>query len=41
LYNILIEFGIPMKLVKLIKMYLKETYSKVHRRKYLSDALPI
>jgi len=22
LYNILIEFGIPMKLVKLIKMYL-------------------
>jgi hypothetical protein len=30
-----------MKLVKLIKMYLKETYSKVHRRKYLSDALPI
>jgi hypothetical protein len=29
LYNILIEFGVPMKLVRLIKMCLKETYSKV------------
>ena len=28
-YNILIEFGIPMKLVRLIKMYLTETYSRV------------
>jgi hypothetical protein len=27
LYNILIEFGVPMKLVRLIKMYLNETYS--------------
>jgi hypothetical protein len=27
LYNILIEFGIPMKLVRLIKMCLIETYS--------------
>jgi hypothetical protein len=27
LYNILIEFGIPMKLVRLIKMCLNETYS--------------
>jgi hypothetical protein len=30
LYNILIEFGVPMKLVRLIKMCLNETYSKVH-----------
>jgi hypothetical protein len=30
LYNILIEFGIPMKLVRLIKMCLNETYSKVY-----------
>jgi hypothetical protein len=30
LYNILIEFGLPMKLVRLIKMCLNETYSKVH-----------
>jgi sorting nexin-29 len=30
LYNILIEFGIPMKLVRLIKMCLNETHSKVH-----------
>jgi hypothetical protein len=29
LYNILIEFGIPMKLVRLIKMSLNETCSKV------------
>jgi len=29
LYNILIEFGIPMKLVRLIKMCLTETYSRV------------
>jgi len=29
LYNILIEFGVSMKLVRLIKMCLNETYSKV------------
>jgi len=29
LYNIFIEFGIPMKLVSLIKMCLDETYSGV------------
>jgi hypothetical protein len=29
LYNILIEFGIPRKLVALIKMCLDETYSRV------------
>jgi hypothetical protein len=29
LYNILLEFGVPMKLVRLIKMFLTETYSKV------------
>jgi hypothetical protein len=37
LYNILIEFGVPMKLVRLIKMCLNETYSKVCIGKYLSD----
>ena len=30
LYNILIKFGIPMKVVKLIKMCLNETPSTVH-----------
>jgi hypothetical protein len=40
LYNILIEFGIPMKLVRLIKMCLNEMYS-IHRGKYLSDNFPI
>jgi hypothetical protein len=41
LYNILIEVGIPMKLVRLIKMCLNETYSKVHIAKHLSSSLPI
>jgi hypothetical protein len=30
LYNILLAFGIPIKLLRLIKMYLNEMYSKVH-----------
>jgi hypothetical protein len=33
-YNILIEFGVPMKLVRLIKMCLNERYSKVHIGKH-------
>jgi len=37
LYNILIEFGIPKKLVRLIKMCLTETYSRVQVGKNLSD----
>jgi len=41
LYNILIEFGIPMKLVRLIKMCLTETYSRVWVGKNLSDMFPI
>jgi hypothetical protein len=41
LYNILIEFGIPMKLVRLIKIYLNETYSEVRIGKYLSDSFGI
>jgi hypothetical protein len=34
LYNILIEFVVPLKLVRLIKMRLNETYSKVRIRKH-------
>jgi hypothetical protein len=34
-YNIFIEFGLPMKLVRLIKMYLNETYSNVRIGKHL------
>jgi sorting nexin-29 len=41
LYNILLEFCIPKKLVSLIKMCLNETYSKVHIGKLLSDKFPI
>jgi hypothetical protein len=41
LYNILLEFGIRKKLVRLIKMYLNETYSKVHVGKLLFDKFPI
>ncbi|KAJ4437649.1 hypothetical protein ANN_17794 [Periplaneta americana] len=41
LYNILIEFGIPKKLVRLIKMCLSETYSRFRIGQFLSDAFPI
>jgi len=36
-YNIFIEFGIPMKLIRLIKMCLNETCSRVQMGKHLSD----
>jgi hypothetical protein len=39
-YNVPIEFGIPMKLVRLIKMSLNETYSKVRIGKHLITFLP-
>jgi hypothetical protein len=41
LYNIPIEFGAPMKLLKLIKICLNETYSKVCIGKHLSDKFPL
>ena len=41
LYNILTEFGIPMKLVRLLKMCLNETCSAVWVSKHLSDIFPI
>jgi hypothetical protein len=41
LYNILIEFGILMKLVRLIKMCLNEICSEVRIGKHLSDSFPI
>jgi hypothetical protein len=41
LCNILIEFGIPKKLVRLIKMCLTETYSRVWVVKNLSKMFPI
>jgi len=41
LYNILIEFGIPVKLVRLVKVFLTETYSRVWVGKNLSEVFPI
>jgi len=41
LYNVVIEFCIPRKLVRLIKMCLNETYSKFRVDKLLFDTFPI
>ena len=41
LYNILIESGIPMKPVRLIKMCMNETQSKVRVGRHLSRMFPI
>jgi hypothetical protein len=38
---ILIEFGVLMKLVRLIKMRLNETYSEALVGKHLCDTFPI
>jgi hypothetical protein len=40
LYNIPNEFGIPMKMVRLTKMCLNDTYSRVQVGKHLSDVFP-
>ena len=41
MYNILIEFGVPKKLARLIKLCLTETYSRVRVGKILSGMFPI
>jgi hypothetical protein len=41
LHNILKEFGVPMKLFRLIKLCLNETYGKFRVSKYLFDSFPI
>jgi hypothetical protein len=41
LYNIFIEFGVLMKLVRAIIMCLNETYGKVSIGKHLSDNIPV
>jgi hypothetical protein len=35
------ESDVPMKLVRVIKIYLNETYSEIRTGKTLSDAFPI
>jgi len=41
LYNILFEHGTAMKLVRLIKLCLNETYSRVREINNLSDLFPL
>jgi hypothetical protein len=41
LYDILSEFGVPMKLVRLIKICIHEMYSKVGIGKHVPDSFPI
>ena len=41
LFNIFFEFGDPKKMVRLVKMYLSETYSRVRVGKNVSDMSPI
>jgi hypothetical protein len=41
LHNILTEFGIPRKILALIKICLNETYSTVRIDKNLSDKFPL
>jgi hypothetical protein len=41
LYNILFEYGVPKKLVRLIKMCLNETYRKVRVDELLSNNFSI
>ena len=40
-YNILIEFGVPKKLARQVKMCLTETYSRVWVGKNVSDMFPV
>jgi hypothetical protein len=41
LFSILAEFEVPMKLVRLIKMCLNETYSKISVGEHLSNNFPV
>jgi hypothetical protein len=41
LYNILTVFGIPVKLVRLIKMCMNEICNRVRVGKHLSDVFPV
>jgi hypothetical protein len=41
LYNTVMQYGVLMKLVQLIKINLNETYTKGHIGKLLSDSFPI
>jgi len=40
LYRILIDFGIPMNVARLITLFLQDLYSRVQVGKHLSDIFP-
>jgi hypothetical protein len=40
-HQLFTEFGVPMKLVRLIMMCLNETYSKLRIGKHLSESFPV
>jgi hypothetical protein len=40
-HKFLIHFGEPIKLVRLIRVCLNETYSKAHIDQHFSDSFPI
>jgi hypothetical protein len=41
LYDILVEFDVPMKLLRQIEIHLNETYNKVRVGKHLSETFLI
>jgi hypothetical protein len=41
LYNILLEFGIPMKPIRRIKIYLYETFRKVRIGQHMTETVSI
>ena len=41
MHNILTEFGTPLKLIRLIKMYPNEAYNRVRVGKHLYDRFSI
>jgi hypothetical protein len=41
LFNILSEFGVPMKLLRLMKLCRNEAYSRLRVGKYLYDYFPL
>jgi hypothetical protein len=41
LYNILVEYEVPIKLIRLLKMCLNEAYNRLLTGKHMDDSFPI